>query len=333
MSSACASFDAIGTTAVVKVTNGSAIARDGSAVARDGSAVARAQELLEREVDALDRACSRFRDDSDLMRANRAGGRWTVVDPMLVEALEAAMRAAALTGGVVSPALGTALCVAGYDRDFAELPAGDAGDRRPCAPRIAVLDRGWRAIDIDATHRRIKVPAGMQLDLGATAKAWLADRSANAIFDELGGGVLVSLGGDIALAGTAPAGGWRVHVTDDHRHGADAPGQTIALAGGGLATSSTVTRRWRMDGAEMHHIIDASTGRSARSPWRTVSVAARTCLDANIATTATLAQASDASQWLRDQGLPARLVAHDGSVLTLGDWPQPALGAQVGACA
>jgi thiamine biosynthesis lipoprotein len=71
----------------------------------------------------------------------------------------------------------------------------------------------------------------------------------------------------------------------------------------------------------MHHIIDPATGTPARSRWRTVSVAAGDCTDANVATTAALVRGDSAAAWLAELGLPARLVGWDGHVSTLGGWP------------
>jgi thiamine biosynthesis lipoprotein len=119
--------------------------------------------------------------------------------------------------------------------------------------------------------------------------------------------------------------GWRIHVTDDHRSGPDAPGQTISIAAGGLATSSTTVRRWRHDGRTMHHIIDPSTGGPVVDVWRTVSVAAIDCADANIAATAAIVRGSRAPEWLAGLRLPARLVGRDGDVLRVGSWPQEAV--------
>jgi thiamine biosynthesis lipoprotein len=332
----------------------------------------RASAILARELDAIDRACSRFRADSDLTRVNtHAGGRPVAVAPLLVEALQVALRAAELTDGDVDPAVGGALVLAGYDRDFSLLAqrqdlndawaaedgceqadaraedgceqadaraengcerierwvAGETpavgGDLRNPSPPTLIARRlsGYRTVLLDPTFSTVRIPSGVVLDLGATAKAWAADRGARAVWEVVGCGVLVSLGGDIATAGAAPVGGWRIHVADDHRSGPDAPGQTIAIADGGLATSSVAVRRWRRGGRTMHHIIDPSSGAPAGGPWRTVSVAAADCTDANIAATAALVRGERAPTWLDALGLPARLVAHDGTVLRLGDWP------------
>jgi thiamine biosynthesis lipoprotein len=163
------------------------------------------------------------------------------------------------------------------------------------------------------------MPAGVELDLGATAKAVAADRCASAIADELDTGVLVSLGGDIATAGRAPAGGWQVLVQDTDLD----PAAHIALHhGSGLATSSTARRTWRRGPDTVHHVVDPRTSRPARTPWRTVSVVAGTCTEANTAATATLAKGPEGLSWLAAQGLPARLVGHDLRVQLVHGWPQ-----------
>jgi thiamine biosynthesis lipoprotein ApbE len=286
----------------------------------DSAALPAARAAVELELAGIDRACSRFRGDSELSHANAKAGRWTHTTPILLQALEVALRAAALTGGDVDPTMGRALELAGYDRDWRLLDAPAAGEQPP--PVITVRrSRRWREIDLDRTSCAIRVPAGVSLDLGATAKAWAADGAASAALRAAGCSTLVSIGGDVATAGGAPPGGWRIRVTDDHRDPPTAPGQTVSIRSGGLATSSTAVRRWSHAGHEMHHIIDPHTGSPVRDTWRTVSVAAATCTDANIAATAALVRADAAPRWLEGMGLPARLVSEDGDVVTVGDWP------------
>lgn len=298
-----ASFPALGTTATVLVDRPEALGP--------------ARGLLEAELAALDAACSRFRPDSELAEVNRAAGRWVEASPLLVLAVRTALVAAGLSDGAVDPTVGAALRNLGYDRDFAEVaPAGPelAGPVTP-AP-------GWQQVEVDRAGGRIRLSPGVELDLGATAKALAADRVARQAAQVTGAGVLISLGGDMSMAGAAPAGGWAVRVTDDHAGPAAACGQTVRLTGGGLATSSTVVRAWRRGQATVHHIVDPATGRSARSPWRTVSVAAATCVDANTAATAAVVKGEGAASWLAGLGLPARLVGQDGSVLTVAGWPE-----------
>lgn len=292
----------------------------------DARALGDARLLVERELDAIDRACSRFRKDSELARANARNGRVGTIGPLLIEAVQVAMRAAELTGGDVDPTLGVALELAGYDRDWGllERPGAESAATNQAPPRVrATMRAGWRSIELDPARSTIRLPVGVKLDLGASAKAWAADRAARAVHDASGCGALVSLGGDIATSGPCPSGGWQVHVTEDHRDGSHAPGQTIAIAGGGIATSSTAVRRWRHAGHTMHHIIDPSTGLPADSRWRTASVAAGDCTDANIAATAALVRGERAADWLAGLGLPARLVGNDGQIVRVGSWPEP----------
>jgi len=319
------SFAVFGTTAVLLVT--------------DAAALTAARALADTELAAVDLACSRFRPDSELTALNQADGAAVTVSALFADLLAAALRAARLTDGDVDPTCGRALVGIGYDRDFAQVQAASAGLPPAASPRsvswVQALqagrdpaggpagDRvpGWRQVDLDATILRVRLSRGAQLDLGATAKAWAADRCAGLIAAQLGCGVLVSLGGDIAVAGEPPADGWRVRVTDDHAAGPDAAGQTVTITEGGLATSSTTVRTWIAGDRQVHHIISPATGEPAQSCWRTVSVAAGTCVDANIASTAAIIRSEAALGWLSEAGLPARLVRLDGTVETTADWP------------
>jgi thiamine biosynthesis lipoprotein len=290
----------------------------------DPGALATARKIVERELRAIDQACSRFRPDSDLEHANAGAGRFVGVGPLLIEAVQVALRAAVLTDGDVDPTVGNALMLAGYDRDWKllERPTPADGAEYPARPAItARVTPGWRAIELDHERSAIRVPTGVRLDLGATAKAWGADRAAAAVHDATGAASLIGLGGDIAIAGAAPEEGWRVYVTDDHRRMPGEQGQTISIRAGGIATSSTTARRWRHEGQTRHHIIDPATGAPIEPGWRTVSVAAETCLDANIASTAALIRADTAPTWLEQLALPARLVGNDGTVCLVGEWP------------
>lgn len=276
------------------------------------------------ELEVMDAAASRFRPDSELTRVNRAGGARVAIGPVLAEAVALAMRAAEITGGAVDPTLGQWLVAAGYDRDWRQLMAVPAD--APLVPRDRLIVRRrrrrlWEGIELDRRPLSLRLPRGVTLDLGATAKALAADRAAAAAHAAGADGVLVSLGGDIATCGRAPEGGWLIRVTDDHRAGPAAPGQTICIRSGGLATSSIVPRRWLHHGRPMHHILDPRTGAPVRTSWRTVSVAAATCADANIASTAALVAGAGGPSWLKDQGLPARLVEIGGVCRVQGGWP------------
>jgi thiamine biosynthesis lipoprotein len=297
----------------------------------EATALEEAHALLTAELRAIDAACSRFRRDAELWRVNHAEGHPVPVGPLLAEALAAALAAARLTEGDVDPTCGTSLVRLGYDRDFAQARRQTSALRQPAAPAP-----GWRSVEFDAVRRVVRVPAGVVLDLGATAKALAADRAAVAIEAWLGCGVLVNLGGDIRVAGPPPEGGWRVAIADDvgfdggpaAAAGAVGAGEAhvVMLHTGGLATSGTAVRSWRRGGARLHHIIEPATGLPVQSCWRAASVAAATCVDANTASTAAILRGERAAAWLAGLGLPARLVRHDGAAVTVAGWPRDADG-------
>lgn len=300
---AAASFEVFGTTAVLIVTRPAALRH--------------ARAIADAELAAVDRACSRFRPDSELCLLNGAGGELTAVSGLFATLIAQALRAAGLTDGAVTPTCGKALVAAGYDTDLTTVLAREGDGRHYLAGPVP----SWRDVWLDPDRRLVRLAHGAELDLGSTAKAWSADHCAELIARDLDCGTLVSLGGDVAVAGPPPGGGWQVKATDDHAATADAPGQTVTIRSGGLATSSTTVRTWTSAGQTRHHIIDPTTGEPADSCWRTVSVAAGTCLDANIASTASIIKGPAAIDWLTRSALPARLVSHAGVVTTTPGWP------------
>ena len=273
-----------------------------------------AQEVLAH----VDQACSRFRPDSDLVRANDRAGSWVHVDPLLAAAVSVALEAAAETEGLVDPTLGLTLVAAGYDRDFALLPAAA---RLPSAVPVPAREGAWREVAVDR-EGALRVPLGCTLDLGATGKAWAADLVARCIVEATGADVVVSLGGDVAVDGPdANLVAWPVAVSED----VDAPddAEVVMLPYGGLATSGTNSRRWVRGGTTRHHVIDPRTGQPTGGPWRTVSATGISCVAANTASTAALIMAADAETWLDARDVPARLVAQDGTVVRTSRWPEP----------
>ncbi|MGW2618971.1 FAD:protein FMN transferase [Streptomyces sp. NPDC001500] len=304
-SPARAVFPALGTTAVLLVT--------------DPGALSTAEEVLRSELAAVDLTCSRFRPDSELTRVNLNAGARTTVSAHFAEALQAALRAARLTAGAVDPTVGSAVIALGYDRTFASVRPDDA---RPVP--VGRPAAGWQRIAFDARTRRLRMPPHTRLDLGATAKALTSDRAARRAARATGCGVLVSLGGDLSTAGPAPRGGWRIALADDHAAPASGHGPAVAVTEGALATSGVGVRAWRRAGRTLHHIVDPATGEPAAAVWRTVTVTAATCVDANAASTAAIVLGDGAVDWLRSTALPARLVRLDGAVVRLGGWPPDA---------
>lgn len=254
-------------------------------------------------------ACDRFRADSEVSRLR--GGVATAVSPTLQHLVRAAVDVARRTDGRCDPTLGTAVRALGYDRDIRLVLDDDRPTRVVVRPR-----RTWESIRLEGGL--LTVPEGVELDLGATAKAFAADVIAAEVSERFGCGVLMNLGGDMATAGLGPKDGWQVLVRDVP---ADPAAQVTLHDGFALATSSTQRRTWSRGGQRLHHIVDPATNRPAEPVWRTVSVVARTAVDANGAATGAIVAAQQAESFLSDLGLPARLVDRDGAVRVVNGWP------------
>ncbi|TMD47391.1 MAG: FAD:protein FMN transferase [Chloroflexi bacterium] len=324
MALALKSWKALGTSVLVLTTHDDRLEPATTAV----------RQILE-DVDA---AYSRFREDSELTHLNASPGRAIHVSSLLATAIDAALRAARITDGAVDPTIGHAIRVAGYDDDFSRIAAGgphpalprergreiDSGERGRQMKLRAWHVPGWRAIRLDRGSRTVWLPPGVELDLGSTGKALAADLAATAAMAAAGkGGVLVSLGGDIGTAGESPSGGWRILVAEDSRVKPSGDGDVICVPAGGVATSSTTVRRWSRGGVILHHIIDPQTSLPTSGPFRTVTVVAGTCLDANVASTAAIVRGEAAIDWLTGCRVPARLVENDGTIHYIGPWPDP----------
>ncbi len=280
----------------------------------DGHPLTPALSATDRVIARVDDLASRFRSDSELSRVNSDPRHRVWVSDELAGLLADALHWSRSTDGLLDPTVGAALLAAGYDRDFSQLAESSSSPAATSGPAP-----GWRQVQLQG--RVLTRPPGLLLDLGATAKAWAADRAASLAGAASGGSCLVSLGGDLATSGPVPAGGWTVRVGDDHRGGEGEPGQTVSLLARGLATSSTAVRHWLRRGTVLHHLIDPRTGRPAEGRWRTVTVVAGTCLGANALATASLVGGGRAEALLGQFGAAARLVSVDGRVLHHGGWP------------
>jgi thiamine biosynthesis lipoprotein ApbE len=288
-----------------------------------------ARAAVEAVLADVDATYSRFRPDSELMEVNRRAGETVALSPLLARAIGAAIRAAQLTDGLCDPTIGQALLRIGYDDDFSVIAAGSG-------PISLHVERapGWRTLAFDAGARTLRAPHGVTIDLGSTGKALAADLAAAAAVAAMdargaGSGALVSLGGDLAIAGSVPADGWQVRIAEDSTLPPDAvvagePAEVVTIREGAIATSSTMVRRWRRGRVTVHHLIDPRTGLPARSPWRTVSVAAATCVDANAAATAALIRGDGGPDWLAGLGLASRFVDASARVVRAAGWPETA---------
>jgi thiamine biosynthesis lipoprotein len=225
---------------------------------------------------------SRFRPDSELVRINRARAEAVLVSSLFARVLGTALKAAAATEGLVDPTLGGAIEAAGYDRDLSEV--GD--DPRP--PGTADPGR-WREVRL--AGRLLMRPVGIALDLNGVVKAMAVDEALGLLPHD----GFVAAGGDLAARGETTV--------------ALPEGGAVRLLAGGLATSGITRRRWLRGGIVQHHLLDPRTGRPSRSCWTEVTVAAATCLAADVAAKAAFLLGGDGPGWLDARGLPGRFRA------------------------
>lgn len=267
-------------------------------------------------LDALEARWSRFRPASDLARVSARPGRWTTVSPETVSLLVVARTAWEATAGACDVTGGAAIVAAGYDRTLEDVVArgdvGPSGGAHPAAGPFPGLD----AVEVDAGRGLVRVAPGCLLDAGAIGKGFAADLVADEVLAAGARGVLVDVGGDLAVRGEPPEGGpWRLDVDLD---GGPSPAWT--LASGGVATSSSVRRRWRHGGREVHHVLDPRTGAPVPDPPRAVSVLAGTAWWAEAVATALMVIApAERSAAAARMGAIAIVVEEDGSRHLLGD--------------
>jgi thiamine biosynthesis lipoprotein len=279
-----------------------------------GSAAASDAAVL---LDHLERCWSRFLPDSDVTRLNLAGGQPRRVDHTTITLLLAMVDAWRATDHRFDPSTLPALLAAGYRSSIDDprlvtvLPSGELH-----VGGFDGVDLSLDAVEIDLERNEIRLPPGLTIDAGGIGKGLAADLAVLRALDAGADGALIGIGGDLSMGGHPPLGGWMVEI--DHPDG-DVLG-TIAVSGGGVATSSTRSRRWRHGDDERHHVIDPWTGQPSTTDLATVTVVATAGWLAEAhATEAILAGSEHVIDTLDRHGLSGVAIAADGRVLTTDD--------------
>ena len=272
-------------------------------------------------INEMDSAASRFRSDSELRTTfNGEALREVEVSQILFDALEAAIYGARVTGGYLDPTVEGSLVALGYTADFATTLSSESPRRDQT--RI-VLPLGYQNIILNRAARTVSVSKGVTLDLGSTGKAFLADRIRKRIETELAEPVLVNLGGDISATTLEQEPFWPINITDDRSLDPSSAGMLTSIAGGGVATSSTLRRAWKNGSERVHHLINPFSGQSARPVFDTVTVFAGSALDANIASSGTIVMGPRGLAWLESTGLPAIARSNEQGTKYFGNFKQP----------
>jgi len=276
-------------------------------------------DLLERWVVTVESVASRFDPQSDLSRANQRSGEDVPVSPILVSAVESALEMAAATGGLCDPTVGLNVIAAGYDQSFELLSVVGPGPTVPHHP-----GGGWQLVRVNVENSTVRVPEGFQLDLGGSAKGWAVDRAIEVIDNTLlpafpGAGVCVSAGGDLAVVGLPPGGGWPITIRERLESPEGVPDRLVRLQRGAMATTGATQRQWQRDGATGHHVIDPRTGEPGDSNWALVTTFADSCLLSDAMATAAWLLGPGAPRRLERCGVGARLLDGNGTEVVVGD--------------
>jgi thiamine biosynthesis lipoprotein len=267
------------------------------------SETSRVRRLLER----LELRWSRFHTDSDISRMNQAVGSAVSVHADTIRLLEAARTGFEMTGGRFDPTVLESVESLGY---VASLDAG-MPTRWVARPKPA---RGVRAVHVDRRRGRARLDAGVGFDPGGIGKGLAADIAVEEVLSRGADGALVSIGGDIAVAGESPQGGeWSISVEDPSDPRRDLV--VLHLPAGGVATSTALHGRWLTPEGPAPHVIDPRTGAPVGSDIASVTVVAQDAATAEVAATAALVSGPvDGLELLERLGLHGLMVDRMGEI-------------------
>ena len=250
--------------------------------------------------ETCDRLWSRFTDDSEITRLNFAAGQSVAVSPLTVALVAEMLEGFALTAGDFNPTHLPSVVNIGY---------ADSLVRQGHQTKLAEDAHAFDTLDdVVITDDSVQLPRGMTLDSGGIGKGFAADLIAAAVMNSGARGVMVSMSGDVVVAGEAPQeGGWLLGVEDPFDE--DKQVEIIRLVEGAVVTSSQRKKRF----GDAHHLIDPRTGTSAKTEVQTVSVIASTGARAEVlAKSGFLRPVGEFLAWLPEVGAAGMVIAGRG---------------------
>jgi thiamine biosynthesis lipoprotein len=262
-------------------------------------------DTARRRIEQLEARWSRFRPDSEISRLNERAGEAIAVSDDTIALVTRAIDAWRFTGGAFDATVLGSMLRAGYDRSFEEIRTGAVARISPLV--VAVTD-------IEVVGNTVTVPVGVGIDPGGIGKGLAADLVADELSAAGAAGVCVNMGGDVRVMGAGPDGaGWTIAV--EHPWSAE-PLVHVGIANGAIATSTTLKRRWMLDGVQRHHLIDPSTGEPSTADLDLVAVIAGNAWAAEVLAKAVLIRGSAHPFDLIDgSGAQALVVRSDGAVV------------------
>jgi len=296
-------------------------------VSASGEAAEALTQQAATRIEQLEARWSRFRPDSEVCRLNNHSGAPVEVSPDTATLVRLAVEGWRITGGGFDPLLLDALVEAGYDRDLdalrhgAAAPAADVGTQ-PVVPRGRAAHPAGRGLqmlvactDIEVSGCTVVLPAATSFDGGGIGKGLAADLVLDELMRAGALGALVNLGGDLRVRGLSPSGGsWTLGIEHPNQ---DDPITLVGLAGGAVASSTTLLRRWESNGRVQHHLIDPHTGTPSESDIAFATVIAGEAWEAEVLAKAVLLRGTERAFDLLVPGRHAALIVDsDGCIRT-----------------
>ena len=233
---------------------------------------------------------SRFREDSLISEINRnAGVRWTEIDAEVESIFAICDDLNFMTQGVLDPTM------------LPLIKLWDYRDAHECLPTDTAIAETMALIGWDQVERKpgsVYLPKpGMALDLGGFGKEYAVDKVAAIAVGNRIGACLVDFGRDIHALGTPPgAPAWHIGLENPEMPGAS--WSSLAAVDMGIATSGDYRRFFEHAGRRYGHIIDPRVGKPAINGILAVTIAANSCLEAGVLSTAVFVLGEEAGMKL-----------------------------------
>jgi len=276
-----------------------------------------AVDQAESRVHQLERKWSRFLADSEISQLASATDEWVNVSLDTIVLVETMQLAHRITEGRYDPTMVHEIVNLGYSNSI------DDASQLSFTIDLPSIGRSVHDFIVDRTAQAIYAPAGIALDPGGIGKGLAADLVVTEMLEAGTEGALVSLGGDIAASGTPPTSdGWRIDVGNPYDRSETL--RSILLSGGGCATSSTQTRRWKQDGQSRHHILDPQHRGTSQTDLASATVITTAGWRSEVFATAALLEGSVGFvQYLTSHELTGMALTTNGQQLHTPEFAEP----------
>lgn len=276
----------------------------------NASAVRAAIDAVVERCRFLERVLSRFQRGSDIARLNAARGNRVIIARDTYDVLRASLGYCEASRGAFDITVGTALAL----WDFSNGVVPDAEELQ-----LALEHVDWRAVELgegDGSYWACLSDPAAQVDVGGTAKGWIADDMCS-LFQAAGiANGFVNLGGNVLTFGSKPDGApWGVGVRNPL-----SPDETLCVLPvdhGSVVTSGPYERFFEKGGTVYHHILNPRTGFPVETDLASATIVSERSVDGDGYSTTLFALGSKRALELVEtlSGVEALLIANTGDVL------------------